>query len=97
VYFPEEAFHQVRNVRVPTFEVLTRALTDPGVQELGPYDNAEQGTEVVTTSFMMYLPPVYVARAMAQPSLTPRQAWDLIGGPIINDPNLDLASDLTPY
>lgn len=96
VYFPEEAFQQARNVRVATPEMITRAFADPAVTKLGPFAAGDLGTELVSVTNMMYLPPRYVPDALAAPFLTPRQAWEVIGAPIVNDPNPSLTSDLAP-
>jgi hypothetical protein len=96
VYMPDDAFKQVSNVRVPKIETITAALADPTVEELGPYEASDVGTEVVSTSHMMYLPPNYVAAALATPFLTPRQAWEVIGAKITSNPNIETVGHLAP-
>ena len=95
VYMPEDAFKQVANVRVPTIPVLTLGLSDPSIESFGPYDEEDQGTEVVSTSScMMYIPPPYVPQALASSSLTPHEAWEKIGAQIVGGPTQ--AVDLAP-
>ena len=96
VYMPKEAFKQTPKVHVPSVEVVTALLTDLAVELLGPYEPSNTGTKVVSTSNMMYLPPQFVALALGRPSLTPRQAWELLGALIVNQPSTEMAKELAP-
>jgi hypothetical protein len=81
VYFPEEGFAHTGNLRVPKPETLDQAFADDlALETVGPYDDEDAGTETVATRPIMYLPPKYAPIALANPTLTPRKAWESIGG-----------------
>lgn len=81
VYFPEDAFRSTSNLTVPTSETLDQAFADDASkQHLGPYEEGDAGTQVVATRHMMYLPPKYVPIALSHPNMSPRTAWEQIGG-----------------
>lgn len=52
---------------------------------MGPYKDTDAGTSVITTRYLMYLPPKFVALALLQPSFTRRQVWTILGHAIHQD------------
>jgi hypothetical protein len=81
VYFPEDGFGHSGNLLVPKPETLDQAFADdPDLQLLGPYDEDDAGTEVIATRAIMYLPSLYAPIALANPTMSPRTAWESIGG-----------------
>jgi hypothetical protein len=81
VYFPENGFKHLGNLLVPTSSTLDQAFADDGAaQSVGPYDDDEAGTELVATRPLIYLPPKYAPIALANPTMTPRKAWEAIAG-----------------
>jgi hypothetical protein len=81
VYFPEEGFHHTGNLRVPKPETLDQAFADDiTTQAVGPYEDDEAGADTVATRPIMYLPPKYAPIALANPTMTPRKAWESIAG-----------------
>jgi hypothetical protein len=92
VYFPEEGFAYSGNIIVPKPGILDEAFNqDASLQFVGPYDDdSEPGTEVIATRTIMYCPPTYAPIALANPNMTPRKAWEAIGGSIRTGDNADL-------
>jgi hypothetical protein len=81
VLFPPEAFAHTGNLTVPKAETLDQAFAgDPTLQEVGPYNLDEPGTDTIATRPLMYIPPKYAPIALANPSMTPRKAWESIAG-----------------
>jgi hypothetical protein len=81
VYFPDNAFQHTGNLLVPTSATLDQAFADDGtLQSLGPFDSDDAGTEVIATRPLIFLPPKYAPIALANPTMTPRKAWESIGG-----------------
>jgi hypothetical protein len=86
VYWPVDAMRQTSNVRIPTATILDTAFAaDLDIVQVGPYADHEPGTEVATTRKLMYLPPQFVPLILPHPSLSPREAWEIIGGAIRQD------------
>jgi hypothetical protein len=83
-FFPANAFEACANVRVPTEDVLDGAITEDN-PICGPYAEGEVGTEVVAVRRMMYLPPRFVPLALANPRMSPFDAWEIIGGAVRNE------------
>ena len=98
VFWPENPFQKTTNIRVASALTLDTAFTtDPSLEQVGPYQDDAAGTEVVSTRSLMYLPPRYVPMALANPAMTPKEAWTLIGGSIRSDPEAaTLINDLKP-
>ena len=89
VNWPEDALAPTTPVVAPTFTSLATAFAqDRELETVGPYSVSDPDTEVTTTRKMMYLPPKYAAIALAALAqdipLTPRVAWERIGGDILN-------------
>ena len=55
---------------------------DPAVEMTGPHADGDKGTEEVNVRGAVYVPPSFVPLVM-HGDLTPRQAWDRLGGAII--------------
>jgi hypothetical protein len=84
----EDGFNHSGNLRVPKPETLDHAFADdPSLQGVGPYDEDEVGTETVATRPFIYLPPKYAPIALANPTMTPRKAWEFIAGLICTGDN----------
>ena len=81
VYFPEEGFGHTGNLLVPKPETLDQAFAgDPNLLAVGPYETGEPGTDTVATRPIIYLLPKYAPIALANPTMTPRKAWESIAG-----------------
>jgi hypothetical protein len=81
VYFPDNGFKHIGNTLVPTSATLNQAFADNGaLQEVRPYEEHDAGTEVVSTRPLMFIPPAYAPIALANPTMTPCQAWESIAG-----------------
>jgi hypothetical protein len=81
VYFPEDGFQHLGNLLVPTSATLDQAFADNGaLQSVGPYEDEDAGTELVATRPLIYLPPQFAPITLANPTMTPRKAWESIGG-----------------
>ena len=81
VYFPEDGFAHSGNLLVPKPETLDQAFAeDPSLQGVGPYAADEAGTDTIATRPIIYLPPKYAPIALANPTMTPRKAWESIAG-----------------
>jgi hypothetical protein len=81
VYFPEDGFKHTGNLRVATPETLDQAFADDlTLQAVGPYEEDEPGASIVATRPIIYLPPKYAPIALANPTMTPRKAWESIAG-----------------
>jgi hypothetical protein len=81
VYFPDAGFKHTGNLRVPRPETLDQAFAgDVNRADVGPYDEDDAGTEVIATRPLIYLPPKYAPIALANPTMTPRKAWESIAG-----------------
>jgi hypothetical protein len=65
--------------------VLDAALAEgPNVQNVGPFDDNDAGTDVLRSRYFIYVPGKY-AHIILEQHLTPRQAWERLGGAIIAD------------
>jgi hypothetical protein len=81
VYFPEDGFKHTGNLHVPKPETLDQAFADDtNTQSIRPYEEDEAGADTVATRPIIYLPPKYAPIALANPTMTPRQAWESIAG-----------------
>jgi hypothetical protein len=70
---------------VPTPKVLDEAIAEgSNVQNVGPFDDNDAGTDVLRTRYFIYVPVKY-ARIILEQSLTPRQDWERLGGAIFAD------------
>ena len=69
--------HQINGQqRIPTQDALTQMLAgDPNLVLVGPFDNADAGTELFRTRRSMYVPPRYVTLFL-ETDLTPRVAYE---------------------
>jgi hypothetical protein len=94
VYFPEDGFQHLGNLLVPSAATLDQAFADDGaLQSVGPYEDGDSGTETVATRSLVYLPPQYAPIALANPTMTPRKAWESIGGLIRTGDNAIAQTD----
>jgi hypothetical protein len=98
VYWPTDSFVKTAQVTIPSSNVLDTAFTeDPALQFVGPYQDDETGTDAVCTRPLMYLPPPFVSAAFTHSPMTPRRAWEIIGGSIRTDPAAErLVAELKP-
>jgi hypothetical protein len=98
VYWPEEPFKKTITINVPNNALLDTAFADDAsIRAVGPYMDGQPGLEMVCTRSLMFLPPKYISAALAHSPMTPRQAWEIIGGSIRTDPNAErLVVDLKP-
>lgn len=78
---------------VPFPDVLDAVFAaDPDLQVLPPLDNTE-GTDSISTRFLMYLPPKFAPVVLAAGSLTPRKAWERIGNLIHTGEDAETMAD----
>jgi hypothetical protein len=81
VYFPEDGFGRTGNLLVPKPKTLDQAFAkDSTLKAVGPYAQDEPGTDNVATRPIIYLPPKFAPIALANPTMTPRKAWESIAG-----------------
>jgi len=67
---------------VPTTVTIDTTLAaQPELELLGPYAQAEGGTELIKVRRTCFVPPRYVPLFLGEP-LTPRDAWDRVRGQI---------------
>ena len=85
----DDIFQPLPTLRVPTAELLDTVYTDNGQDLAGPYTPADEGTEVIATRYVAYLPVAYHPLALTKPYMKPREAWQLIGGAIRQAPVTD--------
>jgi hypothetical protein len=82
VYWPDDAMQPTAVANIPTSVTLDAAFAgDPAIGMVGPFATGDAGTEAKATRKLAYLPPRYVPMAIGM-TLTPRQAWERIGGAI---------------
>lgn len=88
VRWPDQAFYQVNAlIRVPNAATIAQAFAEnPDTEMLGPYAEADQGTELARVRQCMLVPFRYV-RLLLETPLTPRQAWERLAGAIFTDGN----------
>eukprot|EP00979_Chaetoceros_neogracilis_P014842 scaffold4934_cov145-Chaetoceros_neogracile.AAC.1 len=81
VVWEPEYFHQVNGqIRVGTAATIDTALAgDPDAIFLGPYDDADAGTELIRVRRTCYVPPSYVPLLLGGP-MSPRDAWQVLRG-----------------
>ena len=88
VEWPASGFRQAANagaLQVPTLANLDALFDgDPLAETVGPFAANEVGTELVRTRNVMFVPPKYVLIVLGQ-TLTPRQAYQRLGGAIRAD------------
>lgn len=86
ICWPDKAFDQTNNINVISATAIDTELARmPPVEDLGPFQNNDQGVETVATRKVMYLPFKFVSISLGR-ALTPRQAWDEIGGAVRAEP-----------
>jgi hypothetical protein len=91
VYFPEDGFRHTGNILVPKPETLDQAFAeDSTLEAVGPYEPDEPGTDNVATRPIIYLPPKFAPIALANPTMTPRKAWESIAGLIRTGDDADV-------
>jgi len=81
VVWEPDYFHQVAGqIRVGTAATIDTALAgDPDAIFLGPYDDADAGTELIRVRRTCYVPPSYVPLLLGGP-MSPRDAWQVLRG-----------------
>lgn len=95
VEWPATAFEQSITVNVVSDNAVDTALAaDSDLAQLGPFPDEAPGVTAITTLKAMYLPARYVPIALGR-VVTPRQAWDEIGGAIRDEP-AQVQADLRP-
>ena len=86
VAWPARAFEQTDPFNVPTYEAIdTIYAADPNVALVGPFAEDQAGITAIRTRKLMYLPPKYIHLVLER-HLTPRQAWEIIGGAVRQEP-----------
>ena len=90
----DPAFDQTNSINIISDNAIDTALAaDDTLEMMGPFVDTQAGVTTITTRKIMYLPARYVALLIGR-VLTPRQAWDELGGAIRSEPTqiqLDLA------
>jgi hypothetical protein len=70
---------------VPTTVTIDATLAaQPELELLGPYAQAEDGTELIKVRRTCFIPPRYVPFFLREP-LTPREAWERVRGQVVLD------------
>jgi hypothetical protein len=81
VYFPEDGFGHTGNLLVPKPETLDQAFAeDSSLEAVGPYAQDKPCTDNMVTWPIIYFPPRFAPIALANPTMTPRKAWESIVG-----------------
>jgi hypothetical protein len=81
VYFPEDSFGHTWNLLMPKPDTLNQAFAgDTALEAIGPYEEDEPSTDTVATWSIIYLPPKDAPITVANPTLTPRKAWESVAG-----------------
>jgi hypothetical protein len=81
VYFPEDGFGHTGNLLMPKPETLDQAFAeDSSLEAVGPYAQDEPSTDNMATRPIIYFPPRFAPIALANPTMTPRKAWESIVG-----------------
>jgi hypothetical protein len=81
VYFPEDGFGHTGNLLVPKPKTLDQAFAeDSSLEAVGPYAQDEPCTDNMATWPIIYFPPRFAPIALANPTMTPRKAWESIVG-----------------
>ena len=94
VIFPDSAFTQTNQLRLPTqaaVDTLLGADGDPDIT-LGPFNPGDADTEVVRLRRTCFVPAPYVSLFLTQP-LSPRQAWETVVAQMVTD---GVDGDCTP-
>lgn len=95
VGWPDGAFNQTNAVNVLSDGAIDTELANaPEVSILGPFENGTAGVTAIRTRKLMYLPAKFVPIALGR-ILTPRQAWDDVGGAIRAEP-VEVQTTLEP-
>ena len=90
IYWPEDPFKKSITINVPSNAILDTAFADDAsIKMVGPYTDAQPGLEMICTRSLMFLPPKYASAALTHNPMTPRQAWEIIGGSIRSDPEAE--------
>lgn len=84
VEWKSEYFHQLnQQLMVPTAATIdTIFAAQPEAEFLGPFAQADAGTELIKVRRTCFVPPRYVPLFLANP-LTPREAWERVRGQIV--------------
>jgi hypothetical protein len=90
VDFPNDAFHLTGGAGngadlfcAPQLMILDTAFAEgPSVQNVGLFKDDDIGTDVLRTRCFIYIPVKY-AHIILEQRLTPRQAWERLGGAIL--------------
>ena len=86
VVFPDSAFTQTNQLRLPTQALVDTALgldVDPDIT-LGPFNAGDADTELVRLRHTCFVPAPYVSLFLTKP-LTPREAWETVAAQIVID------------
>jgi len=88
VEWKADYFRQLnQQLLVPTAVTIDATLAaQPELELLGPYAQAEGGTELIKVRRTCFVPPCYVPMFLGEP-LTPRAAWERVRGQIVLDGN----------
>ena len=86
IEWKSDYFHQLnQQLLVPTAATIdTVFAAQPEAELLGPYAQADAGTELIKVRRTCFVPPRYVPLLLAGP-ITPREAWERIRGQIVVD------------
>ena len=86
IEWKSDYFRQVnQQLLVPTAATIDTVLAaQPEAELLGPYAQAEAGTELIKVRRTCFVPPRYVPMFLAGP-LTPREAWERVRGQIVTE------------
>ena len=86
IEWKSEYFHQLnQQLLVPTSATIeTIFAAQPEAELLGPFVQADAGTELIKVRRTCFVPPRYVPLFLANP-LTPREAWERVRGQIVVD------------
>ena len=86
VVFPDAAFTQTNQMRLPTAAAVDAALgvdADPNIS-LGPFNAGDADTELVRLRHTCFVPAPYASLFLTKP-LTPREAWETVVAQINTD------------
>ena len=73
------------SINVPTIATITAAIGgDPNLQQLGPYNDGDAGTEVIRVRRTIVIPFAYVNTFLAN-EVTPRFFWETVYPQIVTD------------
>jgi hypothetical protein len=79
VHVPEDGFVHTGDLLVPRTKTLDQAFAgDPTLQAVGPCKLDKAGTDAAATRPLICLPPKHAPIMLANPSMTPRKAWESV-------------------